>query len=666
MLGYVKGMFMSANKQRPIRYLDPILINQIAAGEVVERPLNVVKELVENALDAGSTQINMTLSDGGKSYLSIQDNGHGIAPDQLTMALSRHATSKIPDNDLFNIRSFGFRGEALPSIASIARVQITSRTKEQETGFSVKMEGGVLIEDVTPVRSDFGTTVTVRDLFYATPARLKFLKTATTEQAHIIELIKKLALVHPHVGFTVATDKKNILNFPPISIKNQEVTDSLDHQPAVLSLERMEAVLDKTIVENCTVFEAMREGIAIKGMISLPTFHGGRASDQHFFVNNRTVRDKILMNALKHAYHDVLEHNRHPVAVLFLEIDPLRVDLNAHPSKTEVRFRDGQLVRQFVVSTLSEALRSVSRTTSMALADKAVGYMDSSSGYGQYSPALMASPSAPFPNISAAAYKPKQPGGMDAFSSPRDNRTSLRTASFNTQQPSFNRSFHDDVIPFPDVTHGEQKQNVPTQQSLMATIPLDHDYPLGVAKCQIDAKYIVAEKDGGIIIVDQHAAAERLTYETLKQEMISHTVGRSALLMPEVLDLSDIEHAHFQEHKDTIRDMGFVCDCYGKMLTIKEIPLLLKGVDAKQLVRDMLNDITVYDAPVDYLYKQCMILSTHACHTSIRAGDVMSLPEMNALLRRMEQTDYSAQCNHGRPTYVRLGKKEIDKLFERT
>ncbi|MDP2193037.1 MAG: DNA mismatch repair endonuclease MutL, partial [Alphaproteobacteria bacterium] len=335
---------MSAENHLPIRYLDPVLINQIAAGEVVERPLNVVKELVENALDAGSTQINITLSDGGKSYLMIQDNGHGIPSNQLVMALSRHATSKIPDNDLFNIRSFGFRGEALPSIASIARVSIASRIKVEDTGFSVKMEGGILTEDVTPVRCDFGTTVTVRDLFYATPARLKFLKTATTEQAHVIELIKKLALVHPHVGFTVATDKKVVLDYKPVTSTDADAAtttlSNIDLPLPILSLQRMEAVLDKGIVDNCTTFHAMREGISITGMISLPTFHGGRASDQHFFVNSRTVRDKILMNALKHAYHDVLEHNRHPVAVLFLQIDPLMVDLNAHPSKTEVRFSD--------------------------------------------------------------------------------------------------------------------------------------------------------------------------------------------------------------------------------------------------------------------------------------------------------------------------------------
>ncbi|MDP2194216.1 MAG: hypothetical protein Q8K36_06800, partial [Alphaproteobacteria bacterium] len=327
------------------------------------------------------------------------------------------------------------------------------------------------------------------------------------------------------------------------------------------------------------------------------------------------------------------------------------------------------LVRQFVLSAISEALRSVSRDTSIALAEKAVGYMASTQNHAS---AYSAPPhAAPFPRVSSANFKMTHTASARDFSNTRDLRPHAFESSVsqapNDDHAYLRQSLHSDVIPFPpyarDTHHTQDK---PTQQSLMPHIPLHQDYPLGVAKCQIDAKYIVAEKDGGIIIVDQHAAAERLTYEKLKQEMLTHTLGRSALLMPEVLDLSDLEYAHFEEHQDTIREMGFVCDCYGKMLTIKEIPLLLKGSDAKQLVRDMLNDITVYDAPVDYLFRQCMLLSTHACHTSIRAGDIMNVPEMNALLRRMEQTDYSAQCNHGRPTYIRLTKKDIDKLFERT
>lgn len=619
----------------PIRYLDPVLINQIAAGEVVERPLNVVKELVENALDAGSTSINITLYEGGKTYIKVQDNGGGIESSQLSMALSRHATSKIPDNDLFNIQSFGFRGEALPSIASISRVTITSRTKNDETGFSIKMDGGELKQDASPVRSDFGTTVEVSDLFYATPVRLKFLKTAGTEQAHVTDLVKKLALANPAVAFTLETDKKTLLD---LKVQDQTSATHLE--------KRLEDVLSKKVTENCALFESKREGISIKGMISLPTFHGGRASDQFMFVNSRVVRDKIMMNALKFAYRDVLEHNRHPVAVLFLEIDPFMVDLNAHPNKTEVRFRDGQLVRSFVLSSISEALRESSRDTTSALAEKAVAYMTKEQ---EGRPAWSATP---FPRASSAAYKPS---GRTAFS------TQDRSQFQGNAAVQF---FQDDPVPFS--SYVEQKPYSETQKEpVVPMMAVEQDFPLGLARCQIDATYIVSEKAGDLILVDQHAAAERLTYEKLKNQILSKSIPRSALLLPEMIDLSDMDTALITEHEKDIKDLGFVFDMFGKTISIKEVPILLEGSDVKQLLRDLLNDLTVNDAPVDFLMRQMEKLSTHACHTSLRAGDVMNIPEMNALLRQMETTDFSAQCNHGRPTYVRLVKKDIEKLFER-
>ena len=620
----------------PIRYLDPVLINQIAAGEVVERPLNVVKELVENALDAGSTHIKITLYDGGKTYIKVQDNGSGIASNQLSMALSRHATSKIPDNDLFNIQSFGFRGEALPSIASISRVAITSRTKNDETGFCIKMEGGALKQEPAPVRSDFGTTVEVSDLFYATPVRLKFLKTAHTEQAHVTDLVKKLALANPAVTFILETDKKIILDL-------KVDADASDQNFA----KRLDDVLSKTVTENCTVFEAKREGIAIKGMISLPTFHGGRATDQYMFVNARVVRDKIMINALKFAYRDVLEHNRHPVAVLFLDIDPFMVDLNAHPNKTEVRFRDGQLVRSFILSSLSEALRESSKKTTNALAAKAVAYITTEQ---EKRPVCSA---APFPRSSSASFKPS---GRIAF--PTYERQQFQGGGAAV------RFLQDDSVPFS--SYVDQKPYAEIQKEpVVPIIPVEHDYPLGMARCQIDATYIVSEKNGDLILVDQHAAAERLTYEKLKCQVLNKSIPRSALLLPEMIDLSDMDVALIKEYETDIKNLGFMFDLFGKIISVKEVPILLEGCDVKQLLRDLLNDLAVHDAPVDFLMRQMEKLSTHACHTSLRAGDVMNLAEMNALLRKMETTDFSAQCNHGRPTYVRLSKKDIEKLFER-
>jgi DNA mismatch repair protein MutL len=619
----------------PIRYLDPVLINQIAAGEVVERPLNVVKELVENSLDACSTHIKITLYDGGKTYIKVQDNGSGIIASQLSMALSRHATSKIPDNDLFNIQSFGFRGEALPSIASISRVAITSRTKNDETGFCIKMEGGELKQEPVPVRSDFGTTVEVSDLFYATPVRLKFLKTAHTEQAHVTDLVKRLALANPAVMFTLETDKKIILDL-------QVDTDGHDQH----FKKRLDAVLSTTITENCTVFEAQREGIALKGMISLPTFHGGRSTDQYMFVNTRVVRDKIMINALKFAYRDVLEHNRYPVAVLFLDIDPFMVDLNAHPNKTEVRFRDGQLVRNFIVSSLSEALRDSSKQTANALAEKAVAYITTEQ---EKRPACSA---APFPRSSSASFKP----------SGRTTPSIYERQHF--QGSAAVRFFQDDPVPFSSYV-GQKQYNETQKKTVVPIIPTEHDYPLGMARCQIDATYIVSEKNGDLILVDQHAAAERLTYEKLKNQVLNKTIPRSALLLPEMIDLSDMDVALIKEHESDVKNLGFVFDLFGTIISIKEVPILLEGCDVKQLLRDLLNDLTVNDAPVDFLIRQMEKLSTHACHTSLRAGDVMNISEMNALLRQMETTDFSAQCNHGRPTYVRLSKKDIEKLFER-
>lgn len=619
----------------PIRYLDPVLINQIAAGEVVERPLNVVKELVENALDAGGTHIKITLYDGGKTHIKVQDNGSGIPSDQLSMALSRHATSKIPDNDLFNIQSFGFRGEALPSIASISRVAITSRTKNDETGFCIKMEGGSLTQEPAPIRSDFGTTVEVFDLFYATPVRLKFLKTAHTEQAHVTDLVKRLALANPAVTFILETDKKIILDLK---------VDTTTHDQNFK--KRLDDVLSKTITENCTVFESKREGIALKGMISLPTFHGGRASDQYMFVNTRVVRDKIMINALKFAYRDVLEHNRHPVAVLFLDIDPFMVDLNAHPNKTEVRFRDGQLVRSFILSSLSESLRESSKKTTNALTEKAVAYITTEQ---ENRPAYSA---VPFPRSSFASFKPSG---------------KTRTLPYERQQFQGNaamRVMPDDPVPFASYVQKNPYHETP-KEPLVPIVPTEHDYPLGMARCQIDATYIVSEKKGDLILVDQHAAAERLTYEKLKDQILNKCIPRSALLLPEMIDLSDMDIALIQEHESDIKELGFVFDLFGKIISIKEVPILLEGCDVKQLLRDLLNDLTVNDAPVDFLMRQMEKLSTHACHTSLRAGDVMNIAEMNALLRQMETTDFSAQCNHGRPTYIRLSKKDIEKLFER-
>lgn len=607
-----------------IRYLEPILINQIAAGEVVERPLNVVKELVENALDAFSTSVKITLHEGGKTLIRIEDNGSGIRSDQLSMALERHATSKIPDSNLFNIQSFGFRGEALPSIASISRLTLRSRTKDSDTAFSIKVEGGHQTQDITPERGQIGTCVEVCDLFYATPVRLKFLKAASTEQSHVLDMIKKIALANPFVDFCVQNEQKTLLDV-------KAVPTSLSEEDSITT--RLKDVLSKDLVQNSTYFKGSREEMSIKGIITLPTYHAS-ASDQHFFVNTRPVRDKILLNALKHAYRDVLEGNRYPGAVLFLTIDPYLVDLNAHPNKTEVRFRDSQMVRNFMVSALEDSLRQTSKTTAPHLSENGVAYFKPSSSFG--------SSFGREPSYGGSYYRSNA-----AYAAPLSVPHQNSVAEFRPR-PEF--------IPSPQ---DHQRDVIATDHP-----PLSQK-PLGEALCQVHGTYIVAQKEDSVILVDQHAAAERLTYERLKKQILSEAVPRLALLLPEMIDLSASEHDLLQTHQGDLNKLGFVFDLYATSLIIKEIPILLEGSDLKSLMKDMLNDLEVYESPFTFVSKQLEKLSSHACHTSIRAHDKLSVPEMNALLRQMEETDFSAQCNHGRPTYVELHLKDIEKLFGR-
>jgi DNA mismatch repair protein MutL len=616
-------------QNKDIRVLDQHLINQIAAGEVVERPLNVVKELIENALDAEAKHITITLRDGGKTYIRITDDGVGIKKDQLHLALTRHATSKLPDNNLFNIQSFGFRGEALPSIAAVSKVSITSHHFEEEIGYSIKVEAGDIIQDVTPAAHPVGTTVEVLDLFYAMPVRLKFLKSNATEQAFVVDMIQKIALANPAVGFKIINDEKTIYHYEPAIEQN----DTWDHY-----LKRIEDIFSKIIIENGCQVLSIQDNISLKGFISLPTYHKATSKDQYFFVNNRPVKDKILLNALKSAYKDVLEHNKNPFAVLFLEIDSFMVDLNAHPNKTEVRFRDSQFVRQFVFYALSKTLKEVGKTTAAYLSQKAVAYIK------------------PQPYIENSFMG-------DANVQPFQNKTVFPKTSYSTFKGHSQKQsslFLKDAPNFKPIILDQM-----IAQHQVKTQPEDIQHPLGEAKCQLFKTYILAQKNDKMILVDQHAAHERLVYEKLKKQILTDNVKRSPLLLPEVIMLKEKEYDYLSLHQTSLTKLGFIFDLYNNSIVIREVPQLLEGIDVDVILRDILNDLLDTQDPLQFVERQSEKLATSACHNSIRAGKVLSLVEMNALLREMENTDFSAQCNHGRPTYVEMDLKDIEKLFLR-
>ncbi|MBP9753145.1 MAG: DNA mismatch repair endonuclease MutL [Proteobacteria bacterium] len=626
-----------------IRLLDPILINQIAAGEVVERPLNVVKELIENALDAKANRIVITLEDGGKNLIKVEDNGHGMQKDQLILALTRHATSKIPDNDLFNILSFGFRGEALPSIASISKVKIISRTRGDDIGYCLSVEGGVIAQDIEPIKSDYGTTVIVSDLFYATPVRLKFLKSSGTELGYIQEIVQKIAFANPAVGFKLISDQKTLLDLEPLEVKEGDDFSAFK--------ERIADIVSKNVIQNCEDVYIKNEGVGLKGVISLPTYHKAKADDQHFFVNSRPVRDKILLNALKAAYRDVLEHSRHPFVVLFLEIDPFMVDLNAHPNKTEVRFRDSQWVRNFVCHALHETLKKGAFKTAQTLSENAVAAFttpitlkdsrldDRVSSFSYPS----SSKGQSFPRTSYQSFKGHTTSGSALLHKlPFEETLALKPVVFNDTfiEPAFEDS----------------SENIPHQNLSL---------PLGNAICQLFETYILSKTEDAIILTDQHAAHERLVYEKFKKDVLTDQCIRSPLLLPEVITLTQKEEALLRDHQEILKKLGLVFDIYSLSCVVREVPNILEGKDVKILLQDILNDLINEQEPMTLLMTMSEKLATKACHNSIRAGQVLSTIEMNALLRDMERTPFSGQCNHGRPTHITLSHNDIEKLFQR-
>lgn len=599
-----------------IRHLPETLVNQIAAGEVVERPAAAVKELVENAIDAGSSRIEVDLREGGKSLIVVRDNGCGMSREELVASLDRHATSKMPDDDLLNIRFLGFRGEALPSIASVSRFLIRTRAQGGEA-YEIQVEDGKKGEP-RPAAISEGTTIEVRDLFYLTPARLKFLKTTATEYGAVKDILSRLAMSHPQIAFRFSHNGSQIFHYPVVA------EDMLEQ-----GRQRMRDVMGADFIANSLPVLAERGNLKLRGWIGRATYNVGTGQDQFIFVNGRSVKDRVLLGAIRGAYRDVLAHDRFPVVVLFLEIPPEEVDVNVHPAKTEVRFRDGAAVRGLLVSAIRHALHGQDIQPTTSLTDELVERFQN--------PA----------NLSSAR---ESSSGFQRPYGGSSGGGALAERVFAAYQPRM------DVPPsarfdMPDVSFVEETGT----------------YPLGSARAQIHENYILAQTENGIVIVDQHAAHERLVYERFKSQMTESGIESQRLLTPEIISLDDAQAARLLEHKESFARSGLELESFGTgAIAVHSIPSLLVGrVDLPNLIRDLMDEIRETDSSLGLDSRLNSILATMACHGSVRSGRRLSTPEMNALLRQMEETPLSGQCNHGRPTFIALSLADIEKLFGR-
>ena len=592
------------NIRPTIRQLDDAAINRIAAGEVVERPASAVKELVENAIDAGARRIGIDIADGGKTLIRVTDDGCGIAPGDLSLALSRHATSKIDGSDLLNIHTFGFRGEALPSLGAVGRLTITSRVAG-DAGAEITVTGGET-GAVRPAALNAGTVITLRDLFYATPARLKFLRTDRAEGQAITDVVKRLAMAEPYIRFEL----REVSDTPRTVFRAEAQSGA----PTDALRARLGDVIGADFITNAIPIDAEREGLHLTGFAALPTYSRGAAVAQYLYVNGRPVRDKLLTGALRAAYFDFLSRDRHPAAALFVDCDPQLVDVNVHPAKSEVRFRDPGLARGLIVSGLRHALAEAGHRASTTVADATLG-------------AMRPEPNAP------RVYQ------MD--------RPSLGPRPAPTGFAEMAQDFSAQVAPL--------VEDDPT------------DLPLGVARGQVHENYIVAQTATGVVLVDQHAAHERLIYEKLKRQMADTGVAAQALLIPEIVTLSAGDRTRLLDARDDLSRMGLTLEAFGgDAIAVHETPAILGEVDAKALVLDVLDELTDQGSSQSVQARIEAILSRVACHGSIRSGRRMRAEEMNALLREMEATPHSGQCNHGRPTYVELKLADIERLFGRT
>ncbi|WP_224824988.1 DNA mismatch repair endonuclease MutL [Cognatishimia sp. MH4019] len=592
-----------------IRQLDEAAINRIAAGEVVERPASAVKELVENALDAGAGRIEICYAEGGKALIRVTDDGCGIAASDLPLALSRHATSKIDGSDLLNIHTFGFRGEALPSLGAVGRLTITSRV-EGEDAAQIHVAGGKM-DPVRPAALSKGTVVELRDLFYATPARLKFMRTDRAEAQAITDIIKRLAMAEPFVAFTL----RDVTGGGEGRVTFRADAETGDLFDALHG--RLARVLGHEFADNALRIDAQREALHLTGYAALPTYSRGSAVAQFLYVNGRPVRDKLLIGALRGAYSDFLSRDRHPAACLFIDCDPTLVDVNVHPAKSEVRFREPGQARGLIVSALKHALAEAGHRASTTVADATLGAMRP-----QFSESRVYQMDRPSPSTLTASHQAQAPGFAE---------TSAVFA--RVEEPVVDAANH----------------------------------PLGAARAQVHENYIIAQTADGMVIVDGHAAHERLVYEKLKRQMAENGVAAQALLIPEIVELSEGDAARLMDIADDLSKLGLTIEPFGGgAVAVRETPAILGEVNAANMIRDILDELADLGDSQTVQARIEAILSRVACHGSIRTGRQMRGDEMNALLREMEATPHSGQCNHGRPTYVELKLADIERLFGRT
>lgn len=607
-----------------IRLLPQTLINQIAAGEVVERPASALKELIENAIDAGATKIDVTMIDGGKSYFSVKDDGKGMTSQELELAVERHATSKLPDEDLFNINFLGFRGEALPSIASVAKLKITSRTAHASEAWTLSVNGGQK-EPIKPAAFGKGTLVEVSNLFYATPARLKFLKAPQTEMGYAKEVVNRLAMAYPNISFSLSDGKRTILNYTK--------TDT--------PLVRITQIIGKEFDKNAVPINTQYDGSKLSGFVGLPTYLRATSTEQYLFVNGRFVKDKVLMGAIRGAFHGLIGHGHegYPVLALFLQVPNTEVDVNVHPAKTEVRFKDSAAVRGLLVGSIRRALTENSARTSTTIGDIALS---------KSRPSILPKRQ----HSTEPSYITQQPVQMT------QPTMAMEVYSVKKDIPSFGASETPVSLPI-EVSHPQ------TEHALQPEIQSNEFPPLGLAKAQLHETYIISQTPDSIVITDQHAAHERLTYEKIMAG-VGTNPKTQLLLIPEIIDLNQTEVDTLVAWKDELEKMGLVLDAFGyDSIAVREIPAILDKTDIKNLIQDLADTLKEFGDTVVLQDKIKDICARMACHGSIRSGRKLTIEEMNALLRQMEQCGTSGQCIHGRPTYIELKLNDIERLFGR-
>lgn len=605
-----------------IRHLPETLINQIAAGEVIERPAAAIKELVENSIDAGASQISIDIRDGGKTYMCVQDDGFGMTREELEACLDRHATSKLPAEDLLNINHLGFRGEALPSIASVSKMLITTYSSETGEAWEITADGGKKSEP-KPGAQHKGTKIEICDLFYATPARLKFLKTERSESIAIKDTITRLAMACPHVGFTLTFDDRKSLSLQPET-----------------QAERLGNLLGRDFPENAMHIKAVRENITIEGMASLPTYNKSNSLSQFLFVNGRAVKDRLLLGALKGAYSDVLARDRYPVVALFFNLPPTEVDVNVHPAKAEVRFREAAHIRGLLVSTIRHTLMEHGTRSSTSTSIPVSQYAANDRPRESYNPL---------------------PLGRGTTSAVPSSYYSGRSNSVLAEK------VQGQYEPFSEIAPSARAEQVYVQEQEQEHAPHIESYPLGAARAQIHENYIISQTEQGMVVIDQHAAHERLVYEKLKAQQAENNIASQGLLTPEIIELDEFQAQELLDHKDHLLKYGLEIDAFGpNAISVSALPSILGSkIDIKRLLLNISEEIAEHGETQILEEKIFEILSRTACHGSIRSGRRMNAEEMNYLLREMEKTPLSGQCNHGRPTYIKLSLEDIEKLFKR-